>query len=349
VIFKDEVEIHVKAGKGGDGAATFRREKYVDHGGPDGGDGGYGGDVLIRADVNLRTLSHIHNRQRFKAKNGHDGKKQHMTGAMGESITITVPQGTQVYDTESGELICDLTGPESEFIVAYGGRGGAGNTHFKSSTNQTPFYAKPGKPGEERTLRLDLRLIAHVGLVGFPNAGKSTLISKITNARPKIADYPFTTLEPNLGVMTPDGAYASVLIADIPGLIEGAHEGKGLGIEFLKHIERTKIILYILDISDEPMKKFEILRDELRGYSETLASRRFMVALNKIDLMPDQKETEKITKKFKKLTPDVMTVCALQGSGLKDLEWTIYNTYVECEKRDKEAALHETASKRFDF
>lgn len=349
MLFKDEVEIHVKAGKGGDGAATFRREKYIDHGGPDGGDGGYGGDIIMRADVNLRTLSHIHNRQRFRAGNGHDGMKQHMSGAMGESTVIVVPQGTQVFDTATGEMMCDLTEPESEFTIARGGRGGPGNTHFKSSTNQTPFYAKAGKPGEERALRLDLRLIAHVGLVGFPNAGKSTLISKITNARPKIADYPFTTLEPNLGVMTPDGAYTSVLIADIPGLIEGAHEGKGLGIEFLKHIERTKIILYILDISDEPMKKFEILRDELRGYSETLASRRFMVALNKKDLVQEPKDIDKIVKKFKKLTPDVMTICALQGDGLKDLKWSIYNTYGECEKREKEAALHETPSKQFDF
>ena len=335
MIFKDEVEIHVKAGKGGDGAASFRREKYIAHGGPDGGDGGHGGSVILRVDTNLRTLSHIHNRQRFKAGSGGDGKKKLMTGADGADNLILVPQGTQVYETHSGKIMFDLTGETSEYVAAYGGKGGKGNSHFKSSTNQTPFYAQKGRPGEEYDLRLDLRLIAHVGLVGFPNAGKSTFISRVTNARPKIADYPFTTLEPNLGVMNLDGEYASVLIADIPGIIEGAHAGKGLGIEFLKHIERTRIILYILDISEEPMKKFEILREELRGYSETLASRRFLVALNKTDLLPDEKEQAKIVKKFKKLTPDVYTMCALKGDDLKELKWKIYNTYLEAEKGEE--------------
>ncbi len=338
MIFKDEVEIEIHSGKGGDGSASFRREKYVPKGGPDGGDGGNGGNVVLRVSGQLRTLSHIHNRQHFKAGHGEEGRGSQCHGKKGTDCVIEVPPGTVVFEADKKKPVADLTEDGSEFIAAKGGRGGLGNVHFKSSTNQTPFYAKQGKPGEAKSLRLELKLIAHVGLVGFPNAGKSTLISRITNARPKIANYPFTTLEPNLGVMTVDDAYTSILIADIPGLITGAHEGKGLGIEFLKHIERTKLILYILDATDEPTEKFKILQQELKGYSGKLAKRDYLIALNKTDRVPDPTEMDEIAKAFSRKRCEVLRISALTGAGLKELKIALYRKYVEIEKRDEDGS-----------
>ncbi len=342
MIFKDEVKIFIKAGKGGAGAATFRREKYIPFGGPDGGDGGDGGQVVIKINPNLRTLSHIHTNQKFKAQDGGNGMGSQKFGRKGESIIIEVPAGTVIYSQENKELIADLVEKDSEFIAAKGGKGGRGNVWFKSSTNQSPFYAQKGLPGEEKYLLLELKMIAHIGLVGYPNAGKSTLISKITNARPKIGDYPFTTLKPNIGVMTIDDAYTSVLIADIPGLIEGAHKGKGLGVDFLKHIERTKIILYILDSYDQSMDKFQILQNELKSYSEKLFQRDFIIALNKIDMIYDEKDKKKLKKQFLKISKDVFLISALIGTGLTELKQVLYQKYIDIEK--KEANNENTAA-----
>ncbi len=330
--FKDEVEIYVKAGNGGKGAVSFRREKYIPRGGPDGGDGGDGGNIIIKVNLHLRTLSHIHNNQKFKARNGQDGMGALKHGANGENIVIEVPPGTIVYEKNSKEKIADLVNEGQSIIVAKGGKGGKGNAYFKNPVNQAPRYAQKGLAGEEKELILELKMIAHIGLVGYPNAGKSTLISRITNARPKVANYPFTTLQPNLGVMTIDDEYTSILIADIPGIIEKAHEGKGLGLEFLKHIERTKIILFVLDITDEPKEKLKILREELKNYSETLYNREFLIALNKIDLIYEDKEVEKIKESFLKLTKEVFPVSALTGKGLKELKIAMYNKLVEIEK-----------------
>jgi len=331
MLFKDEVEIWVTAGKGGDGSKSFRREKFIPHGGPDGGDGGDGGDIVFVVNPHLRTLSHIHNRQKFRAENGENGMRKQMHGRSGEDTVIEVPPGTVVWDAETGQMLADLTIPHSRHIIARGGRGGRGNVHFKSATNQTPFYAEQGKPGESRHLRLELKMIAHIGLVGFPNAGKSTLISRLTNARPRIANYPFTTLEPNVGVMTIDDAYTSVLIADIPGLIEGAHRGKGLGIEFLKHIERTRLILFVLDVTDQPEKHFAILREELRAYSQKLYERPFLIALNKKDLLTE--DPSPLVTSFSQYGPCHL-ISALTGEGLRELKIALYTAYQNEEQRE---------------
>jgi GTP-binding protein len=336
MLFKDEVEVYVKAGKGGDGAATFHREKFIEFGGPDGGDGGYGGHVFIKVNPHMRTLSHIHNAQKFRAGEGGNGTKDKMFGAKGETIYIEVPNGTVVMDYETKEVLVDLAEGVTEYKVAKGGRGGRGNVHFKSSTNQAPHYAEKGKPGEERHLLFELRMIAHVGLVGYPNAGKSTLVSRITNARPKIGDYPFTTLKPSIGVMTVDDAYTSVLIADIPGLIEGAHEGKGLGIEFLRHIERTRLILYVLDASDDPVAKFKVLRNELKSYSEVLSNRDHLVALNKMDLIQDEDERKKLIAKVRRAAGKVIPISALTGENLKEVKTELYRLYLEAEAKIRE-------------
>lgn len=333
--FKDEVEIFVKAGNGGKGAVSFRREKYVPKGGPDGGNGGDGGNVIIKVNPQLRTLAHIHNRQKFRAGNGESGGSSLKNGANGEDIIIEVPQGTLVYEMPSRTLLADLKEENDFFVVAKGGKGGKGNAYFKSPTNQTPYYAQPGLPGEEKVLLLELKMIAHVGLVGYPNAGKSTLISKITNARPRIADYPFTTLQPNLGVMTLDDAYTSILIADIPGIIEDASKGRGLGIKFLKHIERTKLIVYVLDITDDPIKRFDILRRELREYSELLYNREFIIVLNKIDMFDDLIEREKIKQELLKFSDGVYLISALTGENLKELKIAIFKKYTTIESVDK--------------
>lgn len=284
--FIDESRIYVKSGDGGNGCCSFRREKYVPKGGPDGGDGGKGGEVIIQADKNLHTLLDQRYHPHYKAKRGQHGKGKNMTGGSGENCIIHVPVGTVIKDIETGEIIADLSIHEQSAVVANGGPGGRGNARFATSTNQTPRYCEEGKPGKERTLQLELKLLADVGLVGFPNAGKSTFISKVSNARPKIADYPFTTLIPNLGLVRWKGT--DFVLADIPGIIAGAHQGVGLGLKFLKHVERTRIIVYVLDMSPEtgrdPVEEFGILRNELASYSESLVVKGRIVVLNKCDI-----------------------------------------------------------------
>jgi GTP-binding protein len=286
MLFLDEARILVKAGDGGNGCLAFRREKYVPRGGPSGGDGGRGGDVELVSTDQQNTLLQFSYNPEHKAERGRHGEGSNKTGADGRSIEVLVPTGTVVYDEATGERLFDFTEPGQRFTVARGGRGGRGNARFATSTHQAPTEHEPGRPGEEKRLRLELKLLADVGLVGFPNAGKSTLISRISAARPKIADYPFTTLEPNLGVVQlPD--YKTFVVADIPGLIEGAHTGAGLGIQFLRHIERTRLLAHLVDVSEasgrDPVHDFEVVLDELASFSEDLAAKPMIVVATKMD------------------------------------------------------------------
>jgi len=285
-MFIDQAEITVYSGKGGDGAVHFRREKYVPRGGPDGGDGGRGGDVILQVDPNLNTLYTFRQKRKFRAQEGANGAKQNMTGRSAENLIILVPRGTLIYDASTGELLGDLVEPDQQLTVVRGGRGGRGNTHFASSVRQVPTIAEKGEPGEDRTLRLELKLIADVGIVGVPNAGKSTLLSVVTNAKPKIGSYPFTTLEPNLGVASLDDE-TTLVLADIPGLIEGAHLGVGLGHDFLRHIQRTRILIHLLDgLAENPLLDFDQINTELALFDPELAKKPQIVVLNKMDL-PD--------------------------------------------------------------
>ena len=284
-MFVDEAQIYVKAGDGGSGCLSFRREKFVPKGGPDGGDGGNGGDVYFEAVEGTSTLLDFAGRHHWRAENGKHGQGSNRHGADGEALVIGVPPGTLIYDTDLDLLIKDLDRAGMKVLVCRAGKGGKGNKAFATATNQAPRQFEPGKPGQERNLRLELKLIADVGLVGMPNAGKSTLLSRLSSAKPKIADYPFTTLEPNLGILRHRDA-ASLVLADIPGLIEGAHEGKGLGHQFLRHIERTRVLAYIIDVTDEdPASTFSILKRELSEYSHLLSVKPFIVAINKMDLV----------------------------------------------------------------
>ena len=284
--FIDRVKIYVKAGHGGQGCVGFRREAYVPKGGPDGGDGGKGGDVILVADKQLGTLIDLKYQQNYSAQKGEQGRGKQQTGANGSDVTIRVPVGTLVCEHETHQPIIDLDTDGMEYIIAKGGRGGKGNAFFKSATNQAPRFAQPGEPGEELTLFLELKLLADVGLVGFPNAGKSTLISRISAAKPKIADYPFTTLTPVLGVVKPEGR-KSFVVADIPGLIENAHQGAGLGFEFLRHVERTSLLVHLVDVSGlvpgEPVENFRKINRELELYSPALVKKYMAVAATKID------------------------------------------------------------------
>lgn len=293
-MFVDEAVIRVKAGDGGAGCVSFRREKYIPKGGPDGGDGGNGGDVVFVADANKNTLLDFSGKHHWKAQRGEAGMGKKMYGKAGEDLVIPVPPGTLVYDTEHNVMLADMDAAGKRVVIARAGRGGRGNWHFKSPTNQTPRYAEPGTEGQERNLRLELKLIADVGLVGMPNAGKSTLLSVISAARPKIADYPFTTLEPQLGIVELIGDRRMVF-ADIPGLIEGAQHGAGLGHAFLRHIERTKVIVHLLDLfppdGSDPVENYRKIRGELEAFSPELANKREVVAANKMDLATDDDET----------------------------------------------------------
>ncbi|TXH60029.1 MAG: GTPase ObgE [Thiothrix sp.] len=290
--FVDEVVIQVKAGDGGNGVVSFRREKNIEFGGPDGGDGGDGGDVYLVADRNLNTLIDFRHLRHYEAERGKNGGARNMTGNRGEDRLVPVPVGTMAFDEETGELIGDLTAPEQRLMVAKGGFHGLGNLRYKSSVNRAPRQCKPGSEGEFRTLRLELKLLADVGLLGLPNAGKSTLISAVSSARPKVADYPFTTLYPNLGVVRV-GDHQSFVMADIPGLIEGAAEGAGLGIQFLKHLSRTSLLLHLVDIAPldeaiDPVESVRTIEHELEKYSDELAERPRWLVLNKIDLVPEE-------------------------------------------------------------
>ena len=286
-MFVDQVRIFVKAGRGGDGVCSFRREKYVPHGGPDGGDGGHGGNVVLVASKQLSTLLDLRYQQQYVAKPGGPGEGSNRHGKTAPDVVIRVPVGTIVYDDDTDDVLADLTEDGQTFIAARGGRGGRGNSHFASSTNRVPTHCEHGTAGEERWLRLELKLIADVGLVGFPNAGKSTLIAAISAAHPKIAGYPFTTLTPNLGVVS-WSEDQSFVVADIPGLIEGAHEGKGLGFQFLRHVERTLFLLHLVDISewapDDPVTSFEVMRQELAAYNDALVAKPFAVVATKLDI-----------------------------------------------------------------
>ena len=283
MFFVDETIIKVRSGNGGAGCVSFRREKYIPFGGPNGGDGGSGGSVFFRVKENLRTLYDLKRRKNYIAKNGIPGMGSQMNGKDGEDIYIDIPPGTSFYDAQTGVLIKDMLNPGDTYEFLRGGKGGQGNMHFKTSTNQAPRYAQPGIPGQEMKLRVELKMIADVGLVGFPNAGKSTLLSVISSARPKIANYPFTTLIPNLGVFTVE--YESFVMADIPGIIEGASSGAGLGIEFLKHIERTKLLLFIIDLENDDYElQFNKLRHEIQNYSTELYNKPYLIAASKYDL-----------------------------------------------------------------
>ena len=297
-MFTDKIKLKVRSGKGGAGCVSFRREKFVPKGGPDGGDGGKGGDVIIECDNNTNTLSHFKGKKLLKASNGRPGEGRKKHGANGEDIVLKVPPGTIIKDAITGEILLDMKNPGERKILLEGGRGGLGNWHFRGPRQQVPRYAQSGEEGKELEIIMELKLIADVGLVGFPNAGKSTLISALSNAKPEIANYEFTTLTPKLGVVKVD-EYRNFVMADIPGIIEGAHEGKGLGLKFLKHIERVKIILYIIDLASfrDSFYQFKTLQKELKNYSETLANRPYAIALNKIDAV----EKNKINEFFEKI------------------------------------------------
>jgi GTP-binding protein len=312
-MFVDEAQIHVKAGDGGAGCVSFRREKFIPKGGPDGGDGGDGGDVVFVADPNKNTLLDFMGRHHWRAPRGEAGMGKKMAGESGDDLVINVPPGTLVHDTEHGVLLADLDTGGKRVVIAKGGRGGRGNWHFKSATNQAPRYAEPGGEGQERQLRLELKLIADVGLVGMPNAGKSTLLSVISAARPKIADYPFTTLEPQLGIAELTGD-RRLVVADIPGLIEGAQHGAGLGHAFLRHIERTKIIVHLLDIlpmdGSDPAENYRKIRGELEAFSPALAEKREVIAVNKMDLATDDSSLPSLIEKL----PDNREIFAISAA-----------------------------------
>lgn len=315
-MFFDEAKIYVQAGHGGDGCVSFRREKFEPLGGPNGGNGGRGGSVCLVADPNINTLIDFKKRSHFKAERGEHGRGKSQYGKSGEDSVIPVPPGTVVRDFETGQLIADLTYPGQTVVVAQGGRGGRGNETFKSATNQAPRIAERGEPGEERWIALELKLIADVGLVGMPNAGKSTFLASVSAARPKIADYPFTTLEPNLGVVTIDDD--SFVLADIPGLIEGAHQGSGLGHKFLRHIERNRVLLHILDgLSAEPIRDYDQIRQELALFDQRLSEKPEIVALNKMDLPDVQARWPEWQKTFSQRGIELLAISAATGQGTK--------------------------------
>lgn len=334
-MFTDQVEIHVKSGKGGDGMVHFRREKFVPQGGPDGGDGGKGGDVIFEVKSTLNTLSSFRQNQKFRAEDGVKGGPSQMSGRYGKDLILYVPPGTVLFDAETGELIGDLTEPGQQLKVCKGGRGGRGNQHFATSRNQVPRTAEKGEPAEEKRLRLELKLIADIGLIGVPNAGKSTLLSVLTNARPKIAPYPFTTLEPNLGVANIDDD-TTVVLADIPGLIEGASHGAGLGHDFLRHIQRTRVLVHILDgLSEDPIADYSQINSELSLFDPNLARKPQIVALNKIDQPEVQDKLPEFQKKFRKLKVELMTISALARTNTRDLLIQAYQKLEETPPLDQ--------------
>ena len=317
-MFIDQATIKVKAGKGGDGIVSFWREKYIPKGGPDGGNGGRGGSVILRADKQLSTLMDFRYKRTYLAKNGERGMGSNRTGRSADDIIVRVPTGTLIKDAGTGRIYADLVDDQDEIIIAKGGKGGKGNSEFATSTNQAPRRATKGEHGEERTIQLELKLLADVGLVGFPNAGKSTLISRISAAKPKIADYPFTTLIPNLGIVH-YGEYKNFVVADMPGLIEGAHEGKGLGIQFLRHIERTRVLVFLIECTDEdPQAQYKTLMNELESFKNDMKKKPQIIAITKMDLAD-----ENIKKNIKKLKfgrgIPVLPISSATGEGLKEL------------------------------
>lgn len=321
-MFIDRAKIKIKAGDGGSGVTAFRREKFVPRGGPSGGDGGKGGDVWLEADESLNTLLHLRYNPEHKAERGRHGEGSNRHGKDGADVIVKVPVGTQVFDTESGDLLFDFTEAGQRFRAAKGGKGGWGNQHFATPTRRAPKFHYTGRPGEERELQLELKLIADVGLVGFPNAGKSTLISVISAAKPKIADYPFTTLEPNLGVVDL-GDFKTFVVADIPGLIEGASEGAGLGDRFLRHVERTKLILHLVDVSSisgrDPVEDYEIINRELANYNEDLARRPQILVATKLDALDEPERLESLRERAKQDGKEFLEISAVTNQGTKEL------------------------------
>ncbi len=330
-MFIDEARILVKAGDGGNGCLAFRREKYVPRGGPSGGDGGRGGDIFMRSTVHDNTLLRYRFNPEHKAERGRHGEGSDCHGRNGESVELTVPVGTVVYDNDSGAKLFDFSAAEQIFRVARGGRGGRGNARFNTSTHQAPTEHEDGKPGEEKHLRLELKLLADVGLVGFPNAGKSTLISRVSAARPKIADYPFTTLEPNLGVVRMDD-YRSFVVADIPGIIEGAHEGHGLGIQFLRHIERTRLLVHLVDVSEtgrDPLDDFEVLLRELAAFSEDLAARPMILVASKMDAVASVEVVGALREMAAARGMRFLAISSVTGQGIEDLKFAMAAAVLE--------------------
>ena len=332
-MFADHAKIYVRSGKGGDGHVSFRREKYVPNGGPDGGDGGKGGDVYFEVDEGLNTLTDFRHIRKYCAGNGENGSKRNCAGKKGEDIVIKVPEGTVIKEAESGQVIIDMSGENRRFLMLCGGKGGNGNQHYATSTMQAPRYAQPGQPAQELELLLELKVIADVGLVGFPNVGKSTFLSKVTNARPKIANYHFTTLNPNLGVVDLEDAKGFV-IADIPGLIEGASEGVGLGHEFLRHIERTKLIVHIVDAAStegrDPVEDIYTINKELEAYNAEIALRPQIIVANKIDMIYGEDDpVAGIRAEFEPKGIPVYAISAISGQGLRELLYNISNQLEE--------------------
>jgi len=339
VKFVDEVEIVASSGHGGAGCVSFRREKYIPLGGPNGGDGGKGGDVIIKATRQITTLLDLKYKKDYRAKSGDAGSGRDRHGKDAADIIIPVPVGTVVKDAETGEIREDLVEDGQIFVVALGGRGGKGNAHFSSSTNRAPRFAQPGEEGEEFRLRLELKLLADVGIIGFPNAGKSTLISKISAAKPKIADYPFTTLVPNLGVVQYKD-FKNFVVADIPGLIEGAHTGAGLGIRFLKHVERTSVFIHMLDVSGfterEPLRDFDVINGELKEFNPQLSLNPQVVALNKVDVLPDREHLLDIKDSLVSRGYRVFCISGATGEGVSELLDAVAELYFsEKEKTDE--------------
>lgn len=330
-MFIDYVRIHVKAGQGGSGCMSFHREKFVDKGGPDGGDGGKGGSIILKANKQLRTLRDYKYRSEYRVRHGQHGMGSNRHGRKTDDVILEVPAGTIVRDERTGEILADLIDDGQTFVAAKGGRGGRGNARFATPTHRSPREWEVGEPGEERWLALELKLIADIGFVGLPNAGKSTLLSRISAAKPKIADYPFTTLEPNLGIVN-HRDYQNFVVADIPGLIEGAHEGKGLGHQFLRHIERTRILAYIIDCTDEdPVKTYKILQNELKSHSKLLVKKPSVIILTKLDIFSgDQKDL-----KFRTKLP-VIKISAVTGENLSILKDSLFELIQYTEKLEEE-------------
>ncbi|MBQ6995329.1 MAG: GTPase ObgE [Lachnospiraceae bacterium] len=335
-MFADRAKIYIRSGKGGDGHVSFRREKYVPNGGPDGGDGGHGGSVIFEVDEGLNTLTDFRHIRKYCAQDGENGGKKNCRGKNGEDIIIKIPQGTVIKELESGKIIADMSGDNRRQVILSGGKGGNGNQHYATSTMQAPKYAQPGQPSKELNLFLELKVIADVGLVGFPNVGKSTLLSRVSNARPKIANYHFTTLNPHLGVVDLDGSKGFV-IADIPGLIEGASEGIGLGHEFLRHIERTKVLIHLVDAAStegrDPVEDIYTINRELEAYNEDIAKRPQVIAANKVDAIFDDGSgidpVQKIRDEFEPKGMKVFPISAVSGEGMKELLYYVNGLLAE--------------------
>lgn len=347
-MFIDEARIRVKAGDGGNGCMAFRREKFVPRGGPSGGDGGHGGDVVMESSERHNTLVHFRFNPEHKAERGRHGEGSNCTGRDGDSLILKVPVGTALYDEETGELLHDFAHPDERIVVARGGRGGRGNQHFATSTHQAPREHEAGRPGEERNYRLELKLLADVGLVGYPNVGKSTLISRLSAARPKIADYPFTTLEPNLGVVTVGEAphEQSFVVADIPGLIEGASQGAGLGVQFLRHIERTRVLAHLVDVSDgsgreSPVDDFKVIQTELKSFGHGLDEKPMLVVASKVDVANPEK-LKKLQAMAKRRKLPFYAISAVSGQGVDALKYAIAAEVERAREAERSATAEPT-------